>query len=330
MNPRDPPFLRSNVASGPDSNATARSEPAMSGRLSTRAAIALFAFVVVAWSLNWVVTKVIVEQVTPLWTIAVRTAVAVVALVPVLAVTDQLVIPRRGDVPIILAISLFHMVAFSALMAAGLQYVPVGRSIVLGYTTPLWVAPAAWLLLEEPLPPRRIFGIALGLAGLLFMFNPHSFDWHDGRAWLGNGMLLLSALAWSASILYTRAHRWISTPFQLVLWEVLLATSVLTVLALLIEGPPRIAWNTQLVWAFAYNGVVGTALAYWAMTVVNRHVPATTASLGVLITPVVGMAMSALALGEHIDADLIGAAVMITLGIAIATLTRASKANKPG
>jgi drug/metabolite transporter (DMT)-like permease len=302
----------------------------MQPQISRRGALLLFAVIVIAWGLTWTVTKILVQSVSPLWITAIRSAIATVALAVLLFARGEMIVPRRGDLPMIFVTSIFHMVAFSALVAFGLQFAAVGRSIVLGYTTPLWVAPAAWLLLEEPLPPRRIFGIALGLAGLLFMFNPHSFDWHDGRAWLGNGMLLLSALAWSASILYTRAHRWISTPFQLVLWEVLLATSVLTVLALLIEGPPRIAWNTQLVWAFAYNGVVGTALAYWAMTVVNRHVPATTASLGVLITPVVGMAMSALALGEHIDADLIGAAVMITLGIAIATLTRASKANKPG
>src|SRR5690349_11632583 len=133
----------------------------MTVQSSTKTAVALFAFVVVAWGLNWVTTKLIVEHVTPLWTIAIRTSVAVVVLAPVLLFTGQLIVPRRGDVPIILAISLFHMVAFAALMAAGLKYVPVGRSIVLGYTTPLWVAPAAWLFLKEPMPPRRIFGIVL-------------------------------------------------------------------------------------------------------------------------------------------------------------------------
>ena len=295
-----------------------------SDRRSNATAIALFAFVVFAWGLNWVVIKLTVEQVTPLWTIAIRTAVAVVALIPALVVTGQLVVPRRGDVPVILAISLFHMCAFAVLMTAGLKYVPVGRSIVLGYTTPLWVAPAAWLFLKEPMPPRRILGIGLGLAGLIFMFNPRELDWRDGHALLGNGLLLLSALAWSVSILYTRAHRWISTPFQLALWQVLLATVIVTVLALVFEGPPRIAWSAELAYLFAYNGVIGTALGFWAMTVVNRRVPATTAALGVLATPVVGIALSAVFLGEKLDAGLIIAATAIILGIAIGTVPRSS------
>ena len=296
-------------------------------RLSTRTAIALFAFVIVAWGLNWVVTKLIVEQVTPLWTAAIRTGIAVAVLAPALAATGQLIVPRREDVPVVLAISLFHMVAFAALMTAGLKYVAVGRSIVLGYTTPLWVAPAAWLFLSEPMPPRRVFGILLGLAGLLFMFNPHAIDWHDGRAMLGNGLLLLSALAWSVSILYTRAHHWVSTPFQLALWEVLLATAILTILALVFEGQPQIAWTPALALAFAYSGVIGTALGFWAMAVVNRSVPASTTSLGILVTPVVGIAISAIVLGERFDTGLIVATAMILLGIAIGTTGRRQKAK---
>jgi drug/metabolite transporter (DMT)-like permease len=283
--------------------------------------MALFALIVVAWGLNWVVTKMMVAYVTPLWVLAIRTGLAVLVLVPVLLAARQLVLPRRGDVPIILVIAIFHMVAFAALMTAGLQYVAVGWSVVLGYTTPLWVAPMAWLLLREPMPPQRIFGIILGLAGLFFMFSPRSFDWSDGNAWLGNGLCLLSALAWSVSILYTRVHRWVSTPLQLVVWQALLATGILTVLAGVFEGPPRITWTTELAVAFAYNAVVGVALGYWAMAVVNSRVPATTTSLGLLATPVVGMALSATILGERIDASLIASATMILLGIAIGTVS---------
>jgi drug/metabolite transporter (DMT)-like permease len=288
--------------------------------LSTAATLSLFAVVIVAWGLNWTVTKLIVTEMPPLWATAIRTGIAAIALLPVLALTGQFIIPKRGDMPVVLAISLFHMVAFSALMTAGLQYVPVGRSVVLGYTTPLWVAPAAWFFLDEPLPPQRIVGIALGIAGLVFMFNPTVLNWSDHHAILGNGLLLLSALAWSVSILYTRAHRWLSTPFQLVFWEVLLATVILTALAFAFEGRPKITWTTPLLVALGYSGIVGTVLGYWAMAVVNRSVPATTTSIGILATPVVGIVSSAMFLREAIDAQLIIAAAVILLGMLVATI----------
>lgn len=93
---------------------------------------------------------------------------------------------------------------------------PAGRAIVLGYTTPLWVLPAAWLFLREPITIRQLAGCAVALAGLALFFNPASFDWSDEQALLGNALLLLAAACWAISIVFVRTHTWVSTPFQLV------------------------------------------------------------------------------------------------------------------
>lgn len=277
----------------------------------------LFAFVVFAWGLTWVAMKVVVAELAPVWAVALRTWIAVVILFPTVLLTGKFVVPPRSDWPVVLVISLFHMVAFAALMTAGLQYVSAGRSIVLGYTTPLWVAPAAWLFLKEPLPLRRVCGIGLGLAGLLLMFEPGAFNWHDGKALLGNALVLAAALCWSVSIVYTRAHRWTATPFQLVLWQALLAAVVLTAIALALEGTPRIALSATAGVALLYNGAIGTALGFWAMTEVNKNVPAAVASLGVLATPVIGLGLSVLLLGEPLDMVLLISSLLILAGIAI-------------
>jgi drug/metabolite transporter (DMT)-like permease len=290
--------------------------------LSRRAALLLFAVVVLMWGSNWAVTKTLVLRVSPLWATAIRSAIATVALFVVLLARGQLNLPRRGDVPVILAVALLHMGAFPAFVAFGLQFVPVGRSIVLGYTTPLWVAPAAWLFLSEPVTRSRLVGIGLGLAGLATMFNPLAFDWSDRNALLGNGLILLAALCWAANILYVRAHKWISTPFQLVFWQALLATSISSTLALWIEGVPQVTWSLALAGAFLYAGICGTALAHWAMVMVNRSLPTVTTSLGLLATPVVGVATSAICLGEPIGTSLICAMAMILSGIAIGTIPR--------
>lgn len=289
---------------------------------SRAAAIALFASIVVAWGITWTVAKLIVLEVPPFWMSAIRSAVAALGLGVLLVARGQMIMPKRGDWAVIVMIAIPHMIVFSVLMSFGLMHVPVGRSVVLAYTTPLWVAVGAWPFLKERIPPARWFGIALGLAGLAFLFNPLAFDWSDGNALFGNAMLLLSALSWSVSILYTRAHRWVSTPFQLVFWQALLATAVLSVLAPIIEGAPQFVFSPRLAALFAYSGLVGTAYAFWALAIVNRALPASTTALGILATPVVGIAGSALFLGEALDLPLLVAAAMILSGIAIGTLRR--------
>jgi drug/metabolite transporter (DMT)-like permease len=301
----------------------------MSDTLSRRAAILLFALVIFSWGITWPVTKAIVAQVPPLWASTIRSGIAGVALLALLLARGNLIVPKRGDIAVVLNISLLHMVAFAALVAIGLQFITAGRSVVLGYTAPLWVVPGAWLFLGERLTARRAAGVGIGVAGLALMFNPLAFDWRDSNAVLGNGLILLGALCWAVSILHVRAHTWISTPFQLVFWEVLLATVVLLVLALLVEGPPPpIAWSLELAGLFLFASIFGVVVAYWAMAMVNRSLPAVTTSLGILATPVVGTLGSAIALAEPIGMTLLIAMALILGGIAVGTTAGAPAAAR--
>ena len=104
----------------------------MNHGLSPRGAAVLLAVVVLAWGTNWPMTKMIVHDVSPLWSTALRCMIAAAALVPLLLMQGNFIIPKRGDLPVVLCTALLHMVAFSALVAAGLQFVPAGRAIVLG------------------------------------------------------------------------------------------------------------------------------------------------------------------------------------------------------
>ena len=285
--------------------------------LRSHEAILLLGAVAVGWGTAWPVIKAILQDVPPLWTLLLRSLVGTTTLFAISIGRRSLTLPQRGDIAVVLNVSLLHMVAFAVLVSVGLQFVPAGRSIVLGYTTPLWVSAGARIFLSEALTRARIAGIGLGLFGLAVLFNPFSFPWHDHAALTGNLLVLLGSFCWAASILHVRAHRWVSSPFELVPWQVLLATCTLAPLALLFEGVPRIEWSARLLALLVYGGTAGIALPYWAMQIVNKNLPAITTSLALLVVPVVGVACSALALGEPITAGLIVAMLLILCGIVV-------------
>lgn len=294
---------------------------------SRRAALALFALVVFSWGFNWPVTKLLAEHVSPLWLVAIRSAVALVVLLALTLASRSLRLPQRGDWPVVLNVSLLHMTAYAILMAIGLSYVAASRSVVLGFTTPLWVIPGAMLFLGERVTSRRAAGIALGLAGLAVLFNPLAFDWSDANALLGNGLLLLAAFCWALSILHQRAHRWIASPYEVLFWQVLVATVLATVVAFALEGVPRIDWDARLRLLFLYGGVFGVGLAYWAMAMVNRSLPAMTTSLGTLATPVVGVVSAIAVLGEPFSLALVTAMALIIAGIALGNTAASGRAS---
>jgi drug/metabolite transporter (DMT)-like permease len=277
----------------------------------------LLVTVVLAWGLTWPVNKVILATVPPLWAVALRTGIGAVALFVLAAAQRRLRLPPRRDLPVLASIAVLHMVGFGVLSSIGLQTVPTGRSVVLAYTTPLWVVPGAALFLGERLTPRRIIGVAVGLAGLVVLFNPLAFDWTRREAVLGNLAILVAALLWAGSILHIRGHRWRTSPFDLLPWVTLLATAVLTPVAYRIAGPPAFAVDGTLAALLIYAGVPGTALAYWAVAMASRHLPAITTSLGLLATPVVSTVVAALWLQEMPTADVLAAMGLILSGIAI-------------
>jgi drug/metabolite transporter (DMT)-like permease len=297
-------------------------------RLSRPAALVLLALIALMWGINWPVIKLTVQSLPPLWMTTLRCAIAAAVLLVLQLCQGSLVLPRRGDVPIVVSIALLHMVAFATLIAMGMQFVSASRAVVLGYTTPLWVAPLAYLFLGERSSVWRVLGVVLGLGGLMLIFNPLAFDWNDRPAVIGNGFVLLAALFWSINIIHIRGHRWVSSPFQLVLWEVLLAGSVMAVLALIFEGVPQTNWTPELLGLLLYGGVFGTALAFWAMVVVTRSLPAITTSLGLLATPIVGIVSSALWLREPLGASLVAAVVLMGAGIVLGTLHDGSSTAK--
>jgi drug/metabolite transporter (DMT)-like permease len=284
---------------------------------SRRLGAIMLVTVVLAWGVTWPVNKVLLETLPPLWMSAMRSALGAVALVALSLVLGTLVVPRRADVPVLLSITLLHMVGFVVLTAFGLSLVPTGRSVVLAYTTPLWVAPGARLFLGEPLTGRRIVGVIVGLFGLVILFNPVAFDWGDRKAVLGNLAILAAALLWAGSIVHVRGHRWHATPFALLPWEMLLAAVILAPVAYLLEPLPAVTWDVRLTGLLLYASLPGSALAYWAVATAGRHLPAVTTSLGLLATPVVSIVVATLWLGEAPTATLIVAVVLILGGVAI-------------
>jgi drug/metabolite transporter (DMT)-like permease len=282
--------------------------------------------VVLAWGLTWPVNKVLLQSLSPLWMMALRSAIATVALFAIAAILGRLARPPRADVPVLLSITLLHMIGFGVLAAWGLQLVPTGRSVVLAYTTPLWVAPGAALFLGERLTARRLTGVVAGLVGLAALFNPLAFDWSDRNAVLGNGAILLAALLWATSILHIRGHHWQSTPFDLVPWEMLLATVLVTPLAVVAEGPPTPSWTPRLLALLLYAGIPGTAIAYWATAMASRALPAVTTSLGLLATPVLSVVVATLWLGEPVTLSLVAAIVLILGGVALGATSEPGEA----
>ncbi|MBP0495119.1 DMT family transporter [Pararoseomonas indoligenes] len=254
------------------------------------------------WGANWPVMKVGLAHVTPLWFSALRFAAGAACLFLLQAAQGRLHLPRRADLPVIASIGLLQMTAFTALGMEAMTVLPAGRSAILSYTTPVWVAPAAILLFGEKATPRGLAGIALGLAGIVVLVNPLSIPWHVPGVLGANAMLLLAAGCWAACILHLRVHP--VSAYAVAPWQMLLAATGLALAGQIWEGPFTGDGSTGFWEALAFVGPVATAFCFVAVNAASTRLPATTMSMAMLGVPLAGLALSVAVLGERVDAAL--------------------------
>ena len=288
-----------------------------------RRALLVFALLIFIWGVNWPFMKMLLTMFPPLWFADIRMALGAITIFIILAAKGRIPLPPRQDLPVMATITVLQMAGFIGLISLGLHIVPAGRSAILSYTMPLWVTPAAALLLSERLTMVRALGLALGMGGVVVMFNPLDFNWHSRDALMGNACLLAAAISWAITILHVRAHRWKSTPLILAPWQLAVAFLILLGPAYWVEGPfvwPQPSW--ALLGIAFYVGPVITAFPFWASVTVARDLPAMTSSFGLLLTPVLGVLSAVVVLHERITWTTTAGLVLILAGVAAVSFFR--------
>jgi drug/metabolite transporter (DMT)-like permease len=280
----------------------------------------LLALLALTWGVHWVVVKQGLQYMPPLTYGAFRMIGGLLTMVALLGVQGKLQRPPREDYPIIASVGLLQIAVGVLIMNFALQAVPAGRSAVLVYAMPLWVAVLLWLGFR--VTPRRneAIGLVLGLTGILVLVNPTVIDWGVPLELAGTIALIVNGVLWAAVTIHIRRHTWRSTPLLLQPWMLLIAGIPIVAAALLFEQGRDIAWGLPLVLALLYSGPLATAFANWASQSITRSLGPLASAMGFLATPVVGLAAGAIILQEQLGLiDLLGFG-MVLGGIASTSL----------
>jgi len=248
------------------------------------------------WGINWVAARIILEALPP-WTM--RTvgiglgtltlfAAAIISGVP-------LSIMRRDWLKVVIA-GFFNVAVFGAGSAYAQVYGTTSRAIVIAYSMPIWAALLARLVLKERLNAIKLAALGLCATGLTILI------WPLARTGFPFGALFALGCAWSwaCGTVYLKWARIAAPTLAAAAWQLLFGWLMLAAGMLAFDGLPQL-WPLpgHIVAWLGYNGFVGMGLTYFLWFVVVERLPTTTASLGSLLVPVVGVIGSAWLVGER-------------------------------
>jgi drug/metabolite transporter (DMT)-like permease len=287
-----------------------------------RVAYLQLAGAVVLFGLAFPVLKIGLAASTPVWLAAGRASLSAFTAFVLLTALGRLRWPDRADWPVVLSVGVFQLTLYFAFANLGVQSVPPGRSGVLSYSAMLWLVPLS-LLVGEPVGRRALLGVSLGMAGIVVLIDPTRLDWSNRAVVEGHGWLLLAGFSWALAILHARRHRWRSAPLDVLPWQMAVATVLLWSLAFILEPTGYFDFSKPELWiSLLYIGSFAGPAGTWAAVSVARALPPLTGSLGMLGTPLLGIAASAVLVGEPITWNLLVGTALMIAGIAIVILDR--------
>lgn len=250
-----------------------------------------------AWGATWPLMRIALNEVAPftMRTLAVSVGCAILFTVCIVKRRQMRLSGPKAWLHMAVAAQL-NVTSFSIFSTFAQLGAATSRVAVLSYTVPIWTLVLGWIFLREKPTGSQPLGIALCAVGLAMVIYP--------VAGLGvpHGLLLAMATgaSWAGGTIYLRWTRLQADPMAIAAWQVAVATVVIAICMMVFEGGPdfRTAHADGVISTIA-SGVLGTGIAYGLWFSIIERLPAMTASLGVLGSPVVGVASSILLLGER-------------------------------
>lgn len=280
-------------------------------------------FVMIVWGSSYPVTKVIINDISPLTLAFCRCSIGAITLLIIFFINkDKPIREYLIGVPwlYIIFMGLTGVTCFYTLfnLSAQMTSASVG-SLIQGFI-PVCIALFAAVFLKERLSTIQIIGIIASLIGVMligFLSSDNNSDTRNSIT--GNLLMIIAVISWAAYTIMSKktAH-----------FNPLLITSLSTFVGSACLLPAAIFENRHSGWpvihlgswlAILYLGAVSSGICYLLYNKSLRLLTASQVGNFANLDPVVGLIISLVFLNEHINILQIAGAILVLGGIVLST-----------
>ena len=291
----------------------------MSDRLDSRA-ISLVVLLTAIWGGSYTFVKVGFRDLPVFGSLSLRMVVAsAILLIYSRSAGIPLWYSGRGNRFLLAGTGAF--VWSQVLLYLGLTLTTAGRGSIFFNTQPFFtLAALPFFVREESFTLRKLGGTALAFGGVVLLFAER-LGAGDRSVLLGDTLVLLASLGWSANNILTKTMPREVHPASIILWSAGGALPVMWACMLFLEpGRPWRLTPTAIA-SVLYLGGVAAAFSFVAFTWLIRRYAAIKVNAFVFLSPVFGVLIGWASLGEPLSLAQAAGALLVGGGIYLVNST---------
>lgn len=295
-----------------------RREGGTGGRWFT---VLLFVALGLIWGSTWTFIKVGLADLPPFGFAGLRFVIAAIPVWAVLLAKRPRGPASRADWALIVGTGFLSISASYGLVFWGEQHISSGLTAILFTSYGVFGLLFAHAFLPaEPMRPRKVLGVLLGIGGIALIFADQ-IGWRGPMALWGSLAVLLAAVLQAFSGVMIKGRAGSLDPTVVTAWQMLIGAVPLVLAGLLLEGNPlRFRWTPLALFSLAYLALAGSSLAFVLWYALLKRVEVVKAQTIPLINTLVAVGLGALFLGERFglreacggSAILLGTALVVT------------------
>lgn len=222
----------------------------------------------------------------------------------------KFLLPKSKSLPYVFKLAMVQTVLQYVFLYVGLANTAGVRSSILnGCSSCFAILLACFLLRTERFTRAKLLGCVLGPAGVILM-NLGGSSGGEGASLLGDACILLAALSYALSSALVKVYARYENPVILSGWQFLVGGIVMSLLSLALGGRLHGTTGEGLALFLYLAALSAVAYSLWG-TLLKRN-PVSSVTIYGFMTPLFGVLLSGLLLGEQaMDAKTLGAMLLV-------------------
>jgi drug/metabolite transporter (DMT)-like permease len=270
------------------------------------------------WGTTYLALRIAVLHFPPFLFTVLRQTTAGLLLLGFMFTIGKTKLPSR-DHFIRQAIGGFFMISMgNGLVAWAEMHIPSGVAAIICSLMPVLVILINVMINKDEKPTAPIlFGLALGLIGIITIFSEHFSDFSKTEYLIGIILTFGAVICWAGGSIWIKKKNVESNPFVNAGLQMFFGGLWLIPFSLAFDDLSAVSWSAEAAYSLIYLIIFGSIIAYASYSYALRKLPMTIVSLYAYVNPLVAIILGWLVLDEKLNSKIVIAFLLTVGGIYI-------------